>query len=1137
MDPTILNPTTRFARPDQLTSRSPSHSPARRQHFISHELDPLLANLSPSSTLEALQSTSVVSAEAGTHQRALLDSLAVVSTSDRAWGIKAALAGKKVREWYKELVAWPWPSASEGSGNGFEPFVDVRSEEDPAQDVSGDRDTGIDTRKKTEFWGHLPAHLVQECEDRIEAIRDDMETLEIEELKEHVRVSHHLPSRRSSVYDHHESNDATVHGHMDDFTAIVTATIMQTLPHLARLNSLLSTWSTRLLVLRQVPEFLDCLEKAQTALEAAWEVVRPLKMETLGNATGVNRDTFSTIRDILEKRVSELGRRLDCMLDALEGREDTLPDQWIDTMEALETDLGTWIVETENQVLNNEILLESSRNKLRKTAGGSETPPRPHVEAKDDHDSMPKPLSGVVSDMEMYENGRRDNAADPHRPLEHARTEDGVQDEDIIRSRESESQLGKVSYNSPSNSYQLQSDGIGELSSRLERVAVSQSPPLADLDTSQTSYFPKFSTEREHLEGSDHGSFEAYAPEATRKSADVDIGVVTRGQSASRPTPLILEQPRDSLTSNAASEFSSDISFPGSSTSDYFSDMSSPEIQQASRAEYFGAPIEVTTPSWSQREPISPIDTISRHSSQRTERGSRRSLSMDFLSGGITSPTSQRSRASTFIPESTIPENGGLADPWLTSENGSICHQRGRSASMQSLLLIPRNEVQNVTIKRGGSLSTASTIPPKYENISNANQTNLSDLQQSSLHSDHQNSTLEDTSLNNDEAPRPNFSPFTICETDNAQSTPLQQQPKILDNTSHSTESSSVPAKPRHRFETTTDLGAGSTPVKIRKRRKSDTSPYKTDSGVSSPTKNDTEQLEARISSILTQIPAHIRLTSGPEDDAPEVRPTTPDPRTPIPRSKTAPRLSRAQTTTPSPLPAMTLAPAYLKNARSRPNGGDPEIKLYHLHQSGKEAPIKLFVRLVGEGGERVMVRIGGGWADLGEYLKEYANHHGKRSVSDSRFAIQGLPSSPLTGSPAAANGSAPGSRPGSSDGLAVTQAAPHLKDFETPPGSVDTSRPGSAHSWKADESSLGGAGPKKKFVEVSPTKQAWVDGMMDQARNAAAEKKGDLGDLGKGSVVGYRYIDMDDCLRVPFSDDTHSIAKDKSIFDLEPET
>ena len=688
-----MNPTTRFARPDQPISRSPSHSPARRQQLISHELDPLLANLSPSSTLEALQSTSAVSAEVGTHKRALLDSVAVVSTADRAWGIKAALAGKKVREWYKELVAWPWPTASEGSANGFEPFLAASGDGDSAQDVSADKNTKIESRKKTEFWGHLPAHLVQECEDRIEAIRDDMETLEIEELKEHVRITHHLPSRRPSIYDHHESNDLTGHGHMDDFTAIVTATIMQTLPHLARLHSLLSTWSTRLSVLRQVPGFLDCQEKAQTALEAAWEVVRPLKMEALG-MTGVNRNTFSTIRNVLEKRVSELGQRLDCMLDALEGREDTLPELWIDNMEAIEIEFGTWVVETERQILDTELRLVTSRNKIRATTGGSDTSSSSHVAAKNDHDSLKSPSSEAVSYKELYENDRRDVSVTPHRPSEYTRIEDRAQDEETLPSRNSsESLLGGVLPSIPLDSYQLRSDGIGELPSRLERGVVSQSGSSADLDMSQASYFPKFSTEGQHSEGSDHGSFEAYTREAVQKPSNVDMDVVTRGRSVSRPTPLILKQPRDSMTSNAASEFSSDVSFPGSSTSDYFSDMSSPEIQQAARAEYFGAPIEVTTPSLSQRDPISPTDTISRHSSQRTERGSRRSMSMDFLSGGITSPTSQRSRASTFIPESTIPENGGLADPWFTSDSSSIFHQRGRSASMQSLSFIPRNEV------------------------------------------------------------------------------------------------------------------------------------------------------------------------------------------------------------------------------------------------------------------------------------------------------------------------------------------------------------------------------------------------------------------------------------------------------------
>lgn len=298
--------------------------------------------------------------------------------------------------------------------------------------------------------------------------------------------------------------------------------------------------------------------------------------------------------------------------------------------------------------------------------------------------------------------------------------------------------------------------------------------------------------------------------------------------------------------------------------------------------------------------------------------------------------------------------------------------------------------------------------------------------------------------------------------------------------------------------------------MRIRQRRLSDpTSPPMPKYAQASPMKG-AEQLEARISSILTEIPAHIRLTSGPEEDAEEVL----QPGFGTPNSNTAtrqlpPRFNRSQTSVPSP--SMTLAPAQAKNSKTR-IGGDPEIKLYHLHQAGKDAPIKLFVRLVGEAGERVMVRIGGGWADLGEYLKEYASHHGKRSVSDSRYAFQELPSTPVTSSPVPAGLSAPNSRPTSSSGLDAStlpmtpeQAAQRF--LEAMPGSLPsaaTLRPGSRHSTSEEDSPLGGAGPKTKQSEISPSKQAWVDGMLDQARKAGVEKnRGHASEVGALGKVG----------------------------------
>ena len=227
---------------------------------------------------------------------------------------------------------------------------------------------------------------------------------------------------------------------------------------------------------------------------------------------------------------------------------------------------------------------------------------------------------------------------------------------------------------------------------------------------------------------------------------------------------------------------------------------------------------------------------------------------------------------------------------------------------------------------------------------------------------------------------------------------------------------------------------------------------------------------------------------------------------------------------------------------------------MYHLHQPGKEVPIKLFVRLVGESGERVMVRIGGGWADLGEYLKEYAIHHGRRSLSDGRFEIQGMPQSPSATQSSSPHGLpsssiSSGSRPTSSSGQPNHISQPHPKpkrhslgsitadanyipvtpanpprtfhSFEPgTPGSIESSvsssfprRPSSRLSSNTDDDSpsigLGLAGPRSRRTVVSPTKQAWVDGMIDQARKASAEKRkpsfkgtraedGDFGDLGK---------------------------------------
>jgi hypothetical protein len=290
--------------------------------------------------------------------------------------------------------------------------------------------------------------------------------------------------------------------------------------------------------------------------------------------------------------------------------------------------------------------------------------------------------------------------------------------------------------------------------------------------------------------------------------------------------------------------------------------------------------------------------------------------------------------------------------------------------------------------------------------------------------------------------------------------------------------------------------------------------------------KSSDSQLQQQISDILESIPAKIHLTSEPHINRPVERVKVKKRASLSPIIPAArPSISRAST------PSFTLAPA--KSPRHRPQVHYPEIKLYHLSRSTGEAPIKLFVRLVGEQGERVMVRVGGGWADLGEYLKEYASHHGRRSERASTIEID-LPQRPRLGSTGSlapfgggprsgAGWSSPISRPGSSLerpvsslqvrkmrksegpdvrlGVAGAQRSPStplaftsgtLKaarpSFSTPP--LASGRSVSRQGWEGEEAELGLAGPMGRKVEIDEDGKAWVENMKERVRKASAEKE-----------------------------------------------
>jgi hypothetical protein len=300
--------------------------------------------------------------------------------------------------------------------------------------------------------------------------------------------------------------------------------------------------------------------------------------------------------------------------------------------------------------------------------------------------------------------------------------------------------------------------------------------------------------------------------------------------------------------------------------------------------------------------------------------------------------------------------------------------------------------------------------------------------------------------------------------------------------------------------------------------------------------------LDEQISNILESLPARIKLKSSSTPGAPEIKPKrTRKSSTASTTSTTsdAPRpglRSRAATPSLTGRPGITLAPADDQVPR-RGGANEPEIKVYHL-MSGNEKPLKLFIRRVGENGERVMVRVGGGWADLAEYLKTYAEHHGHRAVSEGRVEVLGLGNDRVVTPTPGSNGrsSALGFRsdsrmegrsesrlgtrsdsrqemsrnntasigyPSISAGKEVASSPePASTPFQDADQPTPTSTSGANGSqprrssafW--DEGGLMGPAAVKKNNEISSEKKEWVDSVVEQARKVG--RKVEFGDLGK---------------------------------------
>ncbi|KAK7911378.1 GAS2 domain-containing protein [Apiospora marii] len=332
-------------RPLRSTSRSPT------RHRIS---DNLLARLTPMSAVEALRAP----------EGALKTCLDNATASEQSFTMRTAVASRKIHDWVDELTAWPWPADSPSAGFEMPPSK-RRKVSDPFESSGDEQSKESSDSPEPEYLGSLPADDVAAYESRTEIIQRELVALDIEEIKMHVLHNHVLPMSRPGTPFSDAGlsvTSAMSFTKMEDLSAVITAITVQALPNLARLSRLLNIWGIRLIVLRKVPIVLSLISEAEVAIEAGWNAIdvggSPAP-ETRGTPAArkrlpLPRKDYEVMNQVLQKKVANPGRDMDFMLDALEGSEDTLPDEWLDRLEAVEKEYAEWAITAERRVHEGE---------------------------------------------------------------------------------------------------------------------------------------------------------------------------------------------------------------------------------------------------------------------------------------------------------------------------------------------------------------------------------------------------------------------------------------------------------------------------------------------------------------------------------------------------------------------------------------------------------------------------------------------------------------------------------------------------------------------------------------------------------------------------------------------------------------
>jgi hypothetical protein len=871
-NPTVLSAATQF-RPISLRnqSRSParSRSPVRRNEFITKELDPILGNLSPDTTLRALQSTDTI-ANSSAHDAILAKSISEASPTERELGIKAAVAARKLRQWHMEVAKWPWPGlADAAAGKGFlQPEVH-----------QGSSQKGIFSASN--YAGSLPTATAIEYEHRIEEIYDGLDALDVEELKDAVLDSHSsfrlLP--RTDAPDVHTSKDWS-QSKIKDFTALITATIIHMLPDLANLNMLISSWEGRLNILRQTPQLLDNLNSIERGLQAAAGVIDDPKSGPL-----VTREEVGTTENILAGQVSSLGTQYDQMLDLLEGHHDALPAEWIDRLEEIENDFAHFVVDAKRRVTRNEWLAQGKQQQAaRKLPLPSPAPVRTTSQRRgvDEWlDERPSPARRFPSLQGLQPNATADVPEMPDLPA----------------------------YESPGRTREVD-EGIAPDPGQTPLASQADQPFLFPLTSSRgpsrstSQRVPSRSTSQRNAHGltldmPQHGHRRDISEVSMADSQYSAMSGLSNAEIVDARTTQVLASPKIQLVDNP---------------------------MRASRDD-LGQQVSENQPR------VRSMHILGREAYTRVESNSGHNRAKSL---SINGPPPE------YDPNQPLPSlPPGLGDfsPVIDSPTSATFGDspsrptNTHRASTASVEMLSRGQARQISLARPSSRDSSQLLDEYRGTRSRSDTLNTlgSDelIAPGTVHQQ-QAEGYRDTDDTGDQ-----------YETSNRVSLPHTSdghRDSFLDEASSSDHENFTPAGEKL-------APAGS--------------------------------LEAKIQSILTTLPTRIRLARESDDSDSPGNPSS---------------AASTRSSTPAPFILSPVRPD--RSARGVVN--DAGVKVYHLRrigQSKETKPTKLFVRRVGDDG-RVMVRVGGGWADLGEYLREYSLHHGRRSIANGRFEVANLPNS-----------------------------------------------------------------------------------------------------------------------------------------------